>query len=209
MKQQMKHNFAVLALALMLGGCSSVLTSKEPQHTIYSLRPALVENGPSTKTARVMEIPHPSLPPGMERNRIALYMADGQKLDYYASALWAAPLEDVLQNFTRRTATLVLPYVVAVTPEQNLKSDYRLQIKVNDFQPVYGTDSSAAPLLKANLEFTLVSMPANKIVSSFVLSQEARAESNRLDSIVTGLEKMLQDIEREAFSRMDERIGTR
>lgn len=207
----MKQGFAALTLALLLGGCSTMLVSKEPQQTIYSLRPALEEQSdiPQTKLARVIEIPRPSVPPGMERNRIALYMNDGQKLDYFASALWAAPLEDVLQNFTRRTATSVLPYVVAVTPDQNLDANYRLQIKVNEFQPVYGGNIDVAPLLKANIEFTLISMPADKIVSSFTLSQQRQLENNRLDLIVAGLESMLQDIEREAFIKMNDRIGAR
>lgn len=204
----MKRTVFALCAVLIVTGCSasSLLVSQEPQQTIYTLRPVAEQAAPSDALARIVEIPHPSVPPGMERNRIALHFDHGQKLDYYAGALWAAPFEDILQNFTRRTASQILPYVVAVTPGQNLEAQYRLQIKVNDFQPIYGTDMKAAPLLLASLEFTLVSLPQDKIVSSFTLSQQMPTDSNRLDVIVAGLESMLQTIENEAFEKIDAKI---
>lgn len=194
-----------LCAALALSGCSTgeLLTSKEPPQTIYALRPAPANAEGPASTARIIEISHPSIPPGMEGDRIALYHNNGQKLDYYASARWTSTLDDVLQNFTRRTASSVLPYVIAVTPEQNIDAQYRLQLKVDEFQPVYGTDLTGAPMIEVSIEFTLISIQGDIVVSNFTLSKRGKATANRLDVVAAGLEKMLQEIEYDAFMRID------
>ncbi len=201
-------NFIAIAVLLMLTGCSTsqLLTSSEPQKTIYSLRPVEAVGEPSGQVARVLEIALPSVPPGMDRDRIALYLADGQKLDYYAGAQWSSTLDVLVQNVTRRTASSVLPYVVAITPDQGITPNYRLQLKINEFQPVYGVDTSTSPIVKANIEFTLIQLPSDKIVTSFTLSKETQVSDNRLDLITLGLENLLQDIEHEGFLKMDEKL---
>ncbi len=206
----MKTRKALLAalMLLPLAGCAGdLLKSTEPQQTIYTLRP--IEQGdavPNDVLARTLEISAPSVPPGMEQDRIALFLDDGTKIDYYAGAKWSSSLDHIVQEFTRRSAGAVLPYIVAVTPDQSIPADYRLQIKINEFQPVYAAKSTEAPLLKANLEFTLVRLPTDQIVTSFTLSKGQLAHENGLDSITLGLEDLLQEIEREAFAKIDSKL---
>lgn len=194
---------------LLLAGCgtSSLLTSQEPRQTIYALRAAAVDSAvPMDAPAQIIEITQPTLPPGMERDRIALYLDGGRKLDYFAAARWTSSLDDVLQDFTRRMAGNVLPYVIAVTPQESIHPNYRLQIKMLDFQPVYEGNADGTPMIEAVVEFTLVSLPKDKVVTSFVLGKRGRASDNRLDVITAGLEKMLQEIEYEAFMRIDHHL---
>ena len=204
----MKINMTVaLVLMMFLGGCAgSLTTSTEPQQTIYTLRPVAATGVTSSASARILEIAVPSLPPGMDRDRIALFLQDGLKIDYYASARWSSNLEDVIQDVTRRSAGAVLPYVVAVTSNQDIGADYKLQMKINEFQPVYDVDSKAAPVLKASVEFTLIRLPEDRVISSFTLSKQAVPAENKLDMITLGLEGLLQDILREAFLKIDPKI---
>ncbi len=204
MKNTMK-TMSLLAVLLSLGGCSTanLLTSTAPVQTIYALRPAPAIGAEEAGTARVVEVTKPSVPPGFETDRIALYLDGGQKLDYFSGAQWPSLLDEVVQEFTRRTATNTLPFVVAVTPSQSLDADFRLQVKVNEFQPVYDGGIEAAPRLVTNLEFTLISMPEERIVRSFSLGRQGTASSNRLDVIAAGLEKMLQEVEVEAFQKLE------
>jgi ABC-type uncharacterized transport system auxiliary subunit len=197
-----------LTCAVFLSGCSTanVLKSTEPQQTVYTLRPLVPAENSSDLPARVLEIALSALPPGMDTDRIALFLADGQKLDYYAAARWSAPLRRIVQDVTRRNASAVLPYVVAVTTEQGMEADFRLQVKVNELQPVYEVAANGIPLLKANVEFALVHANSDKLISSFTLSMKERARENKLDAITLGLERMLQDIEREAFTRLDGKL---
>ena len=142
----------------------------------------------------------------MDRDRIALFLNDGQKLDYFAAARWSSTLDHVVQDFTRRSSSAVLPYIVAVTPDQGIEADYRLQIKINEFQPVYGIDGSSAPLVKGSIEFTLIQLPLDKIVTSFTLSKQETVSENRLDLITLALENILREIERDAFLKMDAKL---
>lgn len=204
---KMKFVFAALMLLPLAGCAGDLLKSTEPQSTIYTLRPVEPAGDvPNDVLARTLEISTPSVPPGMEQDRIALFLDDGTKIDYYAGAKWSSSLDHIIQEFTRRSASAVLPYVVAVTPEQSIPPDYRLQIKINEFQPVYAAKSTEAPLLKASLEFTLVRMPTDQIVTNFTLSKGQLAHENGLDSITLGLEDLLQEIEREAFHKIDSKL---
>lgn len=197
--------------ALMLGGCSTsqFLTSTEPQQTIYSLRPLAAHGENAPVSARILEVSAPSVPPGMERDRIALYLNEGQKLDYYAAAQWSAPLDYLVQDVTRRSAGAVLPYVVAVTPDQGIAADYRLQVKINEFQPVYTADPGAPPVVKANVEFTLLRLPEDKIISHFTLSKQEAVAHNKLDDIILKMELLLQEIEQDAFEKLDSKLRMR
>lgn len=200
--------FIVMMLSVLLSGCAggSFLQSNEPLPTIYTLRPAPPVENAANHPARVLEIAPVAVPPGFDRDRIALYTDGGQKLDYFAGASWSARLEDVLENVTQRSATNILPYVIAVPPGREIDVDYRLQLKVNEFQPVYDRGANEAPMLKSEIQFTLIALPDEQIISSFVLARGGRASANRLDVIAAGLEKMLQDMEAEAFASLEKFI---
>lgn len=204
----MKKRLAfALLLAITAGGCSTggLLTSTEPQQTMYTLRPVASKGAAPDMSARIVEITSPSLPPGMDGDRIALFFDGGRKVDYYAGARWSSGLDALIQDFTRRTASAALPYIVAVTPDQGIDADYKLQMKVNEFQPVYDGDVGAAPMLKVNVEFTLIRNASETIVTSFRLSSSQPAPDNRLDAITAGLESLLQTLEQDAFAK----IGTK
>ena len=202
--------FPFLALAL-LAGCSTseILKSSEPRQTIYALHP--VKETPPTESglARVVEISRPSVPPGFETDRIALYVDGGRTLDYYSGAKWADILDAVLQDFTRQSMTNILPYVVAMSPNEANNANFRLQTKVKEFQPVYGASTSSAPELFVSVEFTLIALPQEDIIGNFTLARRAPATSNDLGTITAELESMMQEIQKEAFERFDARLHTK
>ena len=199
-----KTPFLLSLTALALTGCSptKLLTTDEPRQTIYALRGQVSEPSGYTGPSKIVEIAHPTLPIGFERSRIAFYMDDGRKLDYYASANWPGPLDGVLEEFTHRMLAATLPAIITVSPTQPVDADFRLQTRVIDFQPVYGSSFDAAPLLQTRIEFTLVALPSEKIVSSFTLQNETQASSPRRDVIISELEAQLQAIESEAFVKL-------
>jgi ABC-type uncharacterized transport system auxiliary subunit len=197
----MKKHFALLCL-FALAGCGA-LKSAEPQQVMYSLRPVAATESPAIGERVVLEIVKPTVPPGFDRDRIALYLNGGNRLDYFASARWSSTLDELIQTVTARTAANLYPNVVANASEQNVSAQYRLQLKINEFQPIYEAAATSNPRLISNIEFTLISLPDEKILTSFVMGREGTASSNRLETITLGLEKMLQEIERDAFSRLE------
>jgi ABC-type uncharacterized transport system auxiliary subunit len=155
----------------------------------------------------VLEVQRPSLPPGFDTARMAMYLEQGRRLDYYAGAKWAAPLDEMVQEFTNQTARRALPNMIVAAPGQSIDVDYRLQMKINDLQPVYAAGPDQAPVLTGSVTFTLLALPNEKIITSFTVDQNENAPSNNLGAITAGLQDILQSIEGKAFETLSTRIG--
>lgn len=204
------RGFIILAACMpMIASCAGggLLKSTEPRQNIYTLRPAPEDATKTAGAARILEVAMPQVPPGFETDRIALYTQGGKKLDYYAGAKWADLLDSTLQDALRRSARNVLPSVVAITPTQGTDGQFRLQTKVNEFAPVYEGGASGAPTVRVSVEFTLVRLPENAIVSSFILKQARVAEADSLDSVAGALEGAMQETLAEAFRRMEKTLA--
>lgn len=204
----MKKIIPALLSVILLSGCSSFLTSNEKPQAIYSLKEAR-EISPiksADAPALVLEIQRPVLPPGFDTSRIAMYLENGRRMDYYAAAKWASPLDEVIQEFTVQTARKTFVNSVVAASGQALEADYRLQTKVNEFQPVYANGPEAAPLLVASVSFTLLAMPEERIATSFTIDQQVPAHMNTLGSITAGLEYLLQSVEAQAFETISNRM---
>ncbi len=200
--------FLVLALSssVLLSGCaSSFFKSDDKPQAIYSLRasPAIEPLQARKKTTtKILEIQRPVMPPGFDTARMGMYLEGGRRLEYYANARWASPLDEVIQEFTLQTARKTMPDSIAALPGQSLAADYRLQMKVNDFQPVYAGGPSDAPRLNASFSFTLLSMKDGRIVTSFTIEQQEPAQANTLGAVTAGLERLLQAVETKAFATL-------
>lgn len=206
----MRKMIPALLSVLVLSGCASLLTSNSEPQAIYSLKEArdiTALNSSTSGLSHVLEIQRPVLPPGFDTARIAMYLENGRRMDYYADAKWASPLDEVLQEFTLQTARKTFPQAIVAVSGQALDADYRLQIKVNEFQPVYSGVAETAPLIVASLSFTLLAMPEERIVTSFTIEQQEAAQANTLGSITAGLERLLQSVEARAFETISGRIS--
>lgn len=199
----MKKIIPAFVSILLLSGCaSSFLKSDEPPVTIFSLRAAqnLDPIGEDQKAkSNIIDIRRPFLPPGFDSARIAMYLENGRRLDYYSGAKWPSPLDETLLEFTSQTARKTLPNIIIAAPGQATESDYRLQMRVNDFQPVYSGGPDQLPQLVASISFTLLKMPEERIVTSFTIDQQETAQANTLSLITAGLEHLLQSVEAKAL----------
>lgn len=197
----MKSIFAVCAAAaLALTGCSG-FKSTEPPTTLYMLHAAETTAPQAQQTRRFVSVAEPSVPPGFESERIAVYQQQNRRMDYAAGAAWPAPLPKVLQNFIVHSAGGASG-VMAVLPDSGIPAGYNLFVRVNDFEPVYTGDAKAAPLLKASMTFTLMSLERNKLVATFTESRDTPAAANTLTAITGGLEQLAQSMVADAFQKM-------
>lgn len=203
----MKKLVPILLSVLVLSGCASFLTSNQEPDFIYSLKEARdISPLIASDVSYVLEVQRPVLPPGFDTARIAMYLENGRRMNYYASAKWASPLDEVLQEFTVQTARKTFPNAIVAASGQALDADYRLQTKVNEFQPVYTDAAQTAPLLVASISFTLLAMPEERIVTSFTIDQQVPAQTNTLGSVTAGLEYLLQTVEAQAFETISKRM---
>lgn len=194
-----------LPISLLLCGalCAcSPFKSSQPPATLYAIH-AETAAASESKKASIVVIPEPVVPAGFETAKIAVYLDGGRRMDYAAGASWPAPLAKMLQGFIVQSARGV-PGVLAATPESGMAAAWRLNVIVNDFEPVYGAGGS--PELRASLTFTLVSLRNDQVVDSFTLARRAQS-AHSVSAIVSGMESLLRGMMTEAFGSLAARMG--
>jgi ABC-type uncharacterized transport system auxiliary subunit len=189
-----------LAALISLGGCMSILHSSAPPATTYALHAG---PGHAQSQARgVMAVEEPALPAGFETDQIALFLDGGRRLDYYAGARWAAPLDHVLHDVVVASGRGALPKMIVDTPDLNIPTDYRLSVRIDKFAPVYAGAADAPPVLKVAATFTLVRIPQQTVIADFTVERAQPAASNNLGAIAAGMEGLLHGALDEAFGRI-------
>lgn len=177
---------------LSLGACSSLLTSKEPPPAIYALHPAAT--APVSRTHKAVEVAMPSVPPGFDTDKIALYWDNGRRMDFYSGAKWPAPLDRVMQDFIAQSLSRALPDAGVTTTGSGVAAPVRVVVKIVDLQPVYSGAPHGAPHLYAALRFTMVAQPTEKVLADFTVARDAMAQDDSLTAITFGLESLAQQI---------------
>ncbi len=192
----------MMAVAVAALVACSPLKSTAPVPLTYALHPDLSTAQTQSLPEGVMFVSRPGLPAGFDTDRIALYMDGGRRIDYYAGARWAEPLDAVLQDVLVRAGRHELPNMIIDSPDLNIPAQYKLAVKVNDFAPLYGQGAAGLPLLRLSMTFTLVQMPRENVISDFTLQSEMRAGDNTVSAITAGLEAMLKGILPRAYANI-------
>ena len=124
-----------LMSALLLGACMP-LKSSQPAPVIYALH-GLPEPRQQIKKniLHVIAVREPEVPPGFNVNKIALYLYNTRRLDYYMNAAWPERLGKILQGVIEQSAQR-LPNTIAADQDSGIPASYEIWIKVNDFEPV-------------------------------------------------------------------------
>lgn len=146
-----------LAVILPLSGCSTVLQSDTPPASIYRIEakygqePIMLD----LQSTTVMIVTEPNMPAGLSGKDMILHYDDGRRQDRYAGALWADDLSSLIQQFVTNQARRTFPNLVLDTPRSGLSAQYKLNVDVLDFQPVYTEQASGIPSLITRMRFTL------------------------------------------------------
>jgi ABC-type uncharacterized transport system auxiliary subunit len=194
----------LVALSFALGACISVnLGGDPPPATVFKLQAdeAQTKSRTQTKGDTVVAVSKPEVPPALATERIALSLEDGRRVDYYADAKWPGKLDDVLQEFVIDRAQQQLPRAVVDKPEAASSADFRLDIKVTSFEPVYKGAPDTAPRLDVAMTVTVIDVPEGRVRSQFTVRKSAQASENRLTPITSELGKLLQAAVDEAVAR--------
>ena len=200
-QQRTSRQWLHLVLPLALTGCLSLPSSgAKDASSIYTLRAsasasaAAAAKTPTPAQARgreVVVVPKPELPAGLGTERIALYLQEGRKLDYYADAKWSARLDDLLQDYVIQRAKQDLPGKVVGTPDLAPSARYRLALKVTDFGPVYADMADKAPRLDVALTATVIALPGETVKTQFTVKKSSAASANSLTAITNELGTLL------------------
>jgi ABC-type uncharacterized transport system auxiliary subunit len=204
MKNQMIVRSAFLiALSLGVSGCISVNLGGAPPVTVFTLQaPEGQMKAPAgdVRGRTVVVVPKPDLPPALATDRIALMFEQDRRMDYYADAKWSGKLDELVQEFLIDRAQQQLPRTV-VEKTELASANYRLVVKVTNFEPVYKGAADAAPRLEVAMTVTIIDLPGERIRTQFTVKKSAPASENRLTPITAELGKLLQSAIDEALAK--------
>jgi ABC-type uncharacterized transport system auxiliary subunit len=187
---------------VLLSACMP-LTSSQPAPVIYALHgPSIPKQQMAKNILHTIAIPEPEVPVGFDTNKIALYLYNGRRLDYYTNAVWPEQLGKVLQSVIIQSASAT-PDMMAADPALGIPSPYEVLIKVNDFEPVYTAGPDKPPRLKVSLSFRFLSIEDRKILLDATFSATVLATENTQTAIVSGLETLLRSVNSRAFKEID------
>lgn len=197
----MKKLIPVLAFVCLaaLAGCGSITKSKAPPVSVYTIHAEKPEKRSSTAAVFVQE---PEVPAGFDTPRIALHLSGGRRMDFYADAAWPDALNKVLQDFIIQSASFS-----AMTPDSGVNAPYSLQVKVNDFQPVYDGAATGMPEVRVSLTFRLILRSDEKLLHDFTLTEKMPASANTITAITGDLETLLRKIVADALARVGKNVA--
>ncbi len=184
-----------------LAGCGNITKSKAPPISVYTLHAEKPQKRVSSAAVIVQE---PEMPAGFDTARIALHMSGGRRMDFYADAAWPDALNNVLQDFIIQSARFS-----AVTPDSGVNAPYALQVKVNDFQPVYTDTAQGVAEVRVSLTFRLIDRSSEKLLRDFTLSEKTPASANTITAITGDLEMLLRKVTAAGLSRIAKEVSVK
>lgn len=181
---------APLAMSVLLAGCGGLLRSTAPAEQTFRLRSALpaVSNVAAIKTT--LQLLPVAVQPGLDTTRIAL-VRPGNRLDWYADARWAGPLNDVVTALLAQSLRDSGRFAQVATDAAAMDADVVLAVTVRRFEAEQSAQG-ALPVAQVRLECTLSSLTAHRQLAAFTATAAVPAGANRLTDVVAALEKAAQ-----------------
>lgn len=177
---------------ILMASCST----PPRQEQAFTLNPVSMATSQLTDTHYIISITRPLVPKIYESRKIVLFFAEKQQHAYYAVSTWNKNFPDIIQVVTQKSSTSILPYLALSD-----NADLRLVMAIHSFQPVYKKRLSETPHLEASIEFNLYK--SSQIMRSFTIEKRVQARSSKTEDIIRDMELMLQDIQLDAFNRID------
>jgi cholesterol transport system auxiliary component len=189
----MKRLSTALAALLpaLLAGCGGVFESSLAAPQTYVLRlpanPAAIAEGlPAGASVGSVLVRRPEAGPGLDSNRIALLRSD-RRFDFYAASLWAAPAPDVVESVVIDALRNAGTFTAVFDDASPFVPGYDLRITMRRFEADY-TVGGRAPTVHVVLDCTLGRHRNRALLSSFTAQGSARADEDRLGSVVAAFE---------------------
>lgn len=200
----MTRAFLALFLLVTLSSCIG-LPKPQPPATVYQLQaPAqgLMAQPPALPAGTRLEIPEPGVAAGLDKDRIALALDGGRRLDYYAGAKWPAALPEVIQDVAIATLRQSLPGLSVDDDENMTGATHRLRMDVQSFAPVYASAATTLPQVRVSVRFALIRLSDNAILSDITLGADQPVRANTLGDVTAALESGLQRVLADALPRL-------
>jgi cholesterol transport system auxiliary component len=176
----------LLVMALLLGGCISLLPDAGPGPDIYRLS-KIVQTTPTQEVARLVLLPLVQAPRELKNNRVALVTGQ-QSISYAANARWASSTPEMLQvlfaDALRNQAAIQVVY-----PADGINADFEVRIILQNFEAIYDQGQVSSPIAEVQILVRLIERKTRTLIAEKTISSSARSSDLRLGSIVAAIDQ--------------------
>jgi cholesterol transport system auxiliary component len=181
----------VLSLSLAAAGCAGTLLgpSAEPPE-VYRLEIAAAAGG-AERLPLALAVARPRATASLDTERIAVVQPDN-RFDHFAGVRWSEPAPQMLQGLIVRALQSDGRYEVVVAAPSRVPADLMLDVELRRFEAVYAPGAES-PMVRVEIQATLVDPRRGRRVSSIVAAAEAGADSNRRSAVLEAFERATQE----------------
>lgn len=180
---------SVLAPALFLAACGSLLPDTGPAPNIYTLRAAAPAKPDLPAVDWQLVIEEPLTPGHLNTDRIAV-QPTAFELKYYPDARWSERAPAMVQR-RMIEAYANTGKIPAVGSELlGLRADYRLKSELREFAARYA-DGSGLPSAYVRLRLTLLGKSREDVIGVQEIESRIPARSDRLIDVVAAFDQSL------------------
>lgn len=179
---------AILASAVLLSGCGSLIGPANEPGKIYVLSPNIAA-GSSARTTWQLAVAKPEASASLATERIAIVR--GNEMDFYADAQWADGAPQLLQNFL--VGALEKNGVAAAKDVEGIKADYILQTEIHAFDARYD-QGDAPPKIEIDVTARLIAVHDSAILAAREFREEAQASANSVTAAVAAFDQAMAAI---------------
>jgi len=190
---------------LALTACGSLLDSTLPAPQAYILRlPAHTASAPAATAAGSLLVQRPEAGPGLASEKIAL-LRSGQRFDFYAASLWAAPAPDLVESVLVDRLRDTGMFSAVFDDSSPYAPAYNLRCGMRRFEADY-TTGDKVPTVHVALDCTLGRHRDRALLASFTAEGSSPAAEDRLAAVIVGFEAAtstaLAEMERQIASAL-------
>ena len=198
----MRRMATLLAAASLCTGClGSVLQPGSEARDMYRLT-APAGSATRQPLALAISVARPRSAYSLDSDRIAVVKPD-HGFDYLASARWAEPAPQMVQQLLVSALAADGGFAAAVAAPSRVPTDLLLDVELRQFEAVYA-DVDAPPRVRVGLQAILVDSRRGVRIASFETGAEAVAGRNDRRSVLAAFQQASDAALRDTVIRVRE-----
>ena len=188
----------LVALSLLISGCSGLLSSEQPAKQVYLLKPLSLSASGAEATEHIALEFNLQAVPGLDTDRIQALDSDA-RLRQYANARWPDFLPEVLSSVVRRSLLSSNRFNQVQSGKSSGSDNWQLQLEIQQF---YGIQSSTGSTSAVSAELA-GSISCNGESHRFRLSSSQTVTEERLAIVVGAHQRALDDLTQQLWTSLE------
>jgi cholesterol transport system auxiliary component len=197
----------LLAIALMLANCASLLPKREgPSPALFQLTAAKSFPGAERALDIKLSVDEPAAPRALDIDRIAIKPSP-YELKYLAGARWSDRAPRMLQMLLVESFDNAMTKGGVGRPGEGLRTDYLFTSELRNFE----VDDTGAgrPRARVRLSAKLLTVPGGRLIAAQSFAHEAQAGSRSTGAVVEAFDEAFNGVAVAAVTWTLQTLGAR